>query len=80
MLVAGLPHDSATARALGDESFDWTVEAYLLADLYSVWAGESHPARPKDTKKASEELRAKVAALKEQRARIAAARAKQKGN
>lgn len=68
MLVTNLPPDSASARKAGHGADGWDVKAYLLADLYHVWAGNPHPARPQP-KKASR-YSALRSALEQQKARL----------
>lgn len=48
-----LPPDAATWRRLNPEAAGWDVGAYLAADLYALWAGEAHPARPQKAAKAA---------------------------
>lgn len=43
-LIQRLPADSLTMRALGGDG--WSLQDYLLADLFQAMAGVPHPSRP----------------------------------
>jgi hypothetical protein len=73
VLVSALPIESATVRKLAEDP-GWSVEAYLLADLYLAFTGEEHPARPRPKSTGKSQHAEKVAALKAQRARVDAER------
>lgn len=65
--MAHLPLGSAVYTATGTEE-GWTLTDYLLADVFHALAGEAHPARPKEKKRARGDV---VARLMTQRARLA---------
>jgi hypothetical protein len=45
VFIRHLPPDSAVAYELAGNG--WTIEHYLMADLYHTWAGKPHPADPR---------------------------------
>jgi hypothetical protein len=51
------------------------VTSYLVADLYAVWAGEQHPARPKVKASGPSRYAALRSRLEAQRARTEASSA-----
>ena len=74
VLVAGLPHDSASARRYADpETTGWDVTAYLVADLYQAFTGERHPGRPTPKTSGPSRYAALRSRLQAQRSRLAEA-------
>ena len=66
VLLHHLPADSATHVALTDTPAAWSLQSFLLADVYAALTGEQHPARPKPKSSRYADLRER---LERQRAR-----------
>lgn len=73
MLVYNLPPESATARRLNLRPDGWTVDTYVLADVFHALTGKPHPARPKPTAEGKKSGRHAqlLARLRAQRERLA---------
>lgn len=66
-----MPPGTATSSRMGSGfGVGWTVDSYLLADIFASWTGQQHPGRPKSATGESKYAQ-KRRALEEQRRRYA---------
>lgn len=72
VLVAQLPHDSASVRLAADLAPGWDTKAFLLADIFMAVTGKPHPSRPNPKKTGDKSRAARLRrALEAQRKRAA---------